>query len=254
MRMMASGSLKPEGMWGADMAYLSRADIEKIAEGVICQYKEQYLPERRMCYMVDATELAELLGFKIEYVHITRDGSILGQTSSGRIWTEIFDDNMNKIFFELDGSTILVDKRLLSNPKIAGRKNFTIAHEIAHQIINRRYPEMYDAQNRTFCDYRRSVKPKKKIADWHEWQADALAAALLLPLDALQDSMFMFGLGEKMKMLSRKYSDTRYKLFCEMADYLQVSRTALSYRMEQLGLLEHNRLVIEAEARKKGVA
>ena len=224
MRMTASGSLKPEEMWGVDMAYLSRDDIEKIAEGIICQYKKQYVPERRMCYMVDPCELAEMLGFKIEYVHITRDGSILGQTSSGRIWTEIFDDNMNKIFFELDGSTILVDKRLLSNPKIAGRKNFTIAHEIAHQIINRRYPEMYDTQNRTFCDYRRSVKPKKKIADWHEWQADALAAALLLPLDALQDSMFMFGLGEKMKMLSRKYSDTRYKLFCEMADYLQVSR------------------------------
>ena len=57
-----------------------------------------------------------------------------------------------------------------------------------------------------------------------------------------------------MKMLSRKYSDTKYRYFCEMADYLQVSRTALSYRMEQLGLLENNRLVIEAEARKKGVA
>ena len=125
-----------------------------------------------MCYMVDATELAEMLGFKIEYVHIvhiTKDGSILGQTSSGRIWTEIFDDSMNKVFFELDGSTILADKRLLSNPKIAGRKNFTIAHEIAHQIINRRYPEMYESQNRTFCDYRRLVKPKKKIVDWHEW-------------------------------------------------------------------------------------
>ena len=249
--MTESGLLKPEGTWGDDMAYLSKEDIERIAESVLCQYKAQYLPERRMCYMVDATELAQMLGFTIEYVHITRDGSILGQTSSGRIWTEIFDDNMNKMFFELDGSTILVDKRLLSNPKIAGRKNFTIAHEIAHQIINRRYPEVYEAENRTFCDYRRSVKPKKKIVDWHEWQADALAAALLLPRDAVQDSMFMFGLGEKMKLLSRKYSDTRYKYFCDMADYLQVSRTALSYRMEQLGLLDNNRLIVEAETRKK---
>lgn len=236
------------------MAYLSRDDIEKIADRVIHKYKQRYVPERHMCYMVDACELAEMLGFKIEYVHITKDGSILGQTSSGRIWTEIYDDNMNKVFFELDGSTILVDKRLSSNPRIAGRKNFTIAHEIAHQIINRQYPEMYGAQNRVFCDYRRSVKPRKVEKDWHEWQADALAAALLLPLDALQDSMFMFGLGEKMKLLSRKYSDTRYKLFCEMADYLQVSRTALSYRMERLGLLDNNRLVIEAETRKKGVA
>lgn len=248
---MANGLLKPKEDWGADMAYLSRNDIEKIAEDIICQYKKLYLPERRMCYMVDATELAEMLGFKIEYVHITRDGSILGQTSAGQIWTEIFDDNMDKIFFELDGSTILIDKRLLSTPKMAGRKNFTIAHEISHQIINRRYPEMYDTQNRTFCDYRRSVKQKKKIMDWYEWQADALAAALLLPPDALQDSMFMFGLGEKMVILSRKYSEARYKYFCDMADYLQVSRTALSYRMEQLGLLDNNRLIIEAQSKKK---
>ena len=235
------------------MPCLSRNDIEKIAERYVREYKKAYVPERHMCYMVDATDLAEMLGFKIEYVHITTDGSILGQTSSGRVWTTIYDDDMNQLFFELDGSTILVDKRLLSNPKIAGRKNFTIAHEVAHQIINRTYPEMYDKQNRVFCDYRRSVKPKKVEKDWHEWQADALAAALLHPLDALQDSMFMFGLGDKLKMLSRKYSDTRYKLFCNMADYLQVSRTTLSFRMEQLGLLDNNRLIIEAEARRKGV-
>ena len=65
------------------MPYLSRDQLEKIAERVVCQYKKIYVPERRMCYMVDATELAEMLGFKIEYVNITRDGSILGQTSSG---------------------------------------------------------------------------------------------------------------------------------------------------------------------------
>jgi Zn-dependent peptidase ImmA (M78 family) len=236
------------------MPYLSKDDIEKIAAKVICQYKVQYVPERCMCYTVDVTVLAEMLGLKIEYVNITRDGSILGQTSSGRVWTEIYDDNMSKLFFELDGSIILIDKRLLNNPEIAGRKNFTIAHEIAHQILNRLYPEMYDTQNRIFCDYRRSAKPKKEIVDWHEWQADALAAALLLPFDVLQDSMFVFGLGEKMKMLSRKYSSTRFELFCEMADYLQVSRTALSYRMEQLGLLDNNRLVVEAEHRRKGVA
>ena len=56
-----------------------------------------------------------------------------------------------------------------------------------------------------------------------------------------------------MKLLSKKYSQTNYERFCEMADFLQVSRTALAYRMEQLGLLEKNRLIEEAQARK-GVA
>lgn len=235
------------------MLYLSRDDIEKIARGVIVQYKQAFVPERHLCYNVDPVELASLYGYHIEYVNITRDGSILGQTSSGCIWTTIVDSAMNDMYFFLDGKTVLIEKRLLLSPRSVGRRNFTIAHELAHQLINRQYPEVYGSQCRTFCDYRRSVKPHRQITDWYEWQADALAAAILLPKDALEDSMFMFGLGEKMKLLSRKYSQNNYERFCEMADYLQVSRTALAYRMEQLGLLERNRLIEEAQARK-GVA
>ncbi len=235
------------------MAYLSRMDIEQLAKPVICQYKQTYLPERRLCYTVDVTKLAAMLGFQITFVYITLDGSILGQTSNDEFWTSIYDDDMKPLYFLLDGKTILVDKRLHDDPKLIGRMNFTIAHELAHQIINRLFPEDSSTQNRVFCDYRRSVKPKKVEKDWNEWQADALASALLLPQDAILDAMFIFGLGDKFKVLSRKYSERKYNLFCEMADYLQVSRTALSYRMEQLGLLERNRLVEEARARK-GVA
>ena len=124
------------------MTYLSRNDIEKIAESVINQYKAMYIPAQHLCYTVDAANLAEMLGFRIEYVHITADGSVLGQTSSGSVWTSIYDRNMNRMYFELDGSTILVEKRLLNDPRMEGRKNFTIAHEIAHQILNRKYPAM----------------------------------------------------------------------------------------------------------------
>ncbi len=232
------------------MPYLSRDDIEKIAEGTIAQYKAACVPQHRMCYRVDATELAAILGFQIQFVYITKDGSILGQTSNDEVWTTIHDDNMKPMLFQLDGKTILVDKRLRDNPKLVGRMNFTIAHELSHQLINRLFPDPAGAQNRMYCDYRRSAKPRKVEKDWCEWQADALASALLLPLDAIQDAMFMFGLGDKMKVLSRKYSEWKYLRFCEMAEYLQVSRTALSYRMEQFGLLERNRLVEEAQARR----
>lgn len=228
-------------------ACLSRNDIERIAEPIVQQYKHTFVPERHLCYTVDPTQLASMLGYQVEYVRITKDGSILGQTSSSSIWTTICDADMNEVFFLLDGRTILIEERLLTAPRNVGRKNFTIAHELAHQVINHLFPKMYGPQNRTFCDYRRSSKP---VTDWYEWQADALAAALLLPPDAVRDGMFVCGLGEKMRLLSRKYSETNYHRFCDMADYLQVSRTALAYRMEQLGLLERNLLVQEAKARK----
>lgn len=59
---------------------------------VIARYKEAYIPERRMFYRVDVTELADILGYRIVYAYLTTDGSILGQTSSGEIWTTIYDD------------------------------------------------------------------------------------------------------------------------------------------------------------------
>lgn len=225
------------------MAYLSREEIEKIAESIVCQYKSALVPQKHLCYYIDPTELASLLGYSVDYQYLTKDGSILGKTASGKLWITVYDANGNEIFYQLDDRTILIEKRLLFSPRNIGRKNFTIAHELAHQIINRKYPGTNREEHRIFCDHRRSAE---HICDWHEWQADALAAALLLPKDAITDAMFLFGLGDKMKVLSRKYSQYKYECFCDMAAYLQVSRTALAYRMEQLGLLERNLLIKEA--------
>lgn len=232
------------------MPHLSREDIEEIASSVIFRYKRAFVPEKHLCYNVDPTELASLYGFEIDYQNLSKEGNILGKTSSGTIMTTVLDDDMEEMFYLLDGRTILVEKRLLYSPKNVGRRNFTIAHELAHQIINRAYPEIYGSQTRTFCDYRRSACLHNTAKDWYEWQADALAAAILLPPDAVSDAMFLCGLGERMKVLSRKYSQNNYECFCNMADFLQVSKTTLAYRMEQLGLLERNLLIQEAQARK----
>lgn len=232
-------------------SYLSRTDIEQIASPIVEKYKQVYVPQRHMCYRVDPTELAALLDFRIEYLYLTQDGSILGQTASVPLWTTVIHPVVGETFCFLDGKTILIEKRLHHNPRLAGRKNFTIAHELAHQIINRKYLDMYDTQYRTFCDYRRTADNKKRVSNWYEWQADALAAALLLPPDALDEAMFLFGLGPKMKVLSRKYSQNKYEAFCDMAELLQVSKTTLAYRMEQLGLLERNYLIREAQQRRR---
>lgn len=230
--------------------YLSRDDLEQIAQHVIEQYKQIYIPKHHLCYNVDPTKLAELLGYTVEYAYLTQDGSILGQTATSPLWTTITDPTKGETYFYLDGQTILIDKRLLCNSLAIGRKNFTIAHELAHLLLNQQYPSMYDSQYRHCCFNRKIVK--KEVSNWYEWQADTLAAALLLPLDAIESAMFVFGLGHKMKVLSRKYSQNRYDAFCSMAQFLGASKTALAYLMEQLGLLERNYLIDEAR-QKLGV-
>ena len=234
------------------MMYLSRSDIERISDEIITAYKTTYVPEQRLCYQVDTMKLAQLLGLTVDFQSLSPDCSVLGLTTPIEACITIFDDNSEPMMYCLDGSTILIEKKLL-HPKAIGRMNFTLAHEMAHQVLYRKYPDCYGPQQRIICDYRRSEKPQRQVSDWFEWQADVLAAAMLLPKDAILETMYLFGLGERMKVLSKRYSPNKYESFCAMAEAMEVSRTALAYRMEHLGLLERNLLVQEAKARK-GVA
>lgn len=217
--------------------YLSRKDIEKIARDISEKYKAASVPQKRLCYNVDPVALANELGLAIVYRNLSENGTILGLTSPNEGCITIFDNTMEESIFYLDGQTILIEGRLRNHIKNRGKLNFTIAHEIAHQVIYRMFPKYYSYQYRMICDYR---APQARVKDWHEWQADSLGAAILLPEDAVRDAMFFFGLGEKMTVLSQKYSPNKFESFCMMADFLGSSRSALSYRMEQLGLLERN--------------
>lgn len=217
--------------------YLSRKNIESIAKEISMQYKAALVPQKRLCYNVDPVALANELGLTIVYRNLSENGTILGLTSPNEGCITILDNKMEESIFFLDGQTILIEGRLRNHPKNRGKLNFTIAHEIAHQVIYRLFPEHYACQYRMICDYR---SPQARVQDWHEWQADSLGAAILLPEDAVRDAMFFYGLGEKMVVLSKKYSPNKYDAFCRMADFLGSSRSALSYRMEQLGLLERN--------------
>ena len=57
------------------MPCLSREQLEQIADGVIHQYKAALVPEKHLCYNVDPTELASLLGYTVDYQYLTKDGS-----------------------------------------------------------------------------------------------------------------------------------------------------------------------------------
>ena len=220
---------------------LSREDIEQIAGRVLSIYTEAYVPERHLCYQVNPEELADVLGLEVDYQIPSLDGSILGVTSPDEQYVPVYYDS-EECYYYLDGNTILIDARLCASPKTVGRKNYTLAHEIAHQILYKAFPDAYGSARRLMCDYRRTPENRRKVTDWTEWQADVLAAALLMPKDAVLDGMFLAGLGEHIGTLSQKYTPNKYDSFCRLAEALGVSRSALAFRMERLGLLDKNLL------------
>ena len=85
------------------MLYLSRADIEGIAEGIITAYKAAFIPERRLCYRVDVLELAQMLGVRVDFQRLTPDGSVLGITTQEEACITILEDDGKPLMYYLDG-------------------------------------------------------------------------------------------------------------------------------------------------------
>ena len=112
-------------------AYLSRNDIEQIAKRVSEQYKSVAVPQKHLCYVVDPVELADVLGLQVDFQYLTKDGSILGLTTPQEALIPVLDMDSNPFLYHLDGRTVLVEQRLDNLPRFRGRRNFTIAHEIA---------------------------------------------------------------------------------------------------------------------------
>lgn len=161
------------------MPYLSKIDIEAIANRIIDQYKLRYIPSKRLFYRVDPIELAEMLGLSVYFRQLSYDHSILGMTAPDEVMVPIFDENKERSIFILDGKTVLIESCLNHSPKAKGRRNFTIAHECAHQILYRLYPKIYGPNQRVLCDYRRNNAPKRKIADWEFVQECAIPQMII---------------------------------------------------------------------------
>ena len=142
---------------------------------------------------------------------------------------------------DVDGKTILIESELMKEGANIGRRNYTVSHESCHHILKMLFPHDYGAQAKArsvHCYYRSS----RGNTDWEEWQVETLAAMILLPPECVIRSMERFGLGTQMRLLNRVFASADYKKFEAMASFMGASKTALSIRMMQLGLLKRNDL------------
>ena len=226
------------------MPYLSREKIEGIAARVVDAYRRlnsQAGAEKRICPEILAQKL---LGLKVEYRTLSRNGSILGMTAFENVGVRVYEDNSPGYYF-LDGHTILLESSLAGEKANPGRRNFTLMHETCHQIFRMLFPAEYmpPAQCRKVCCCTSSMYGYRiKPINWEEWRVNTLTAAILMPKDLLMEQMQMAGLGEKIRLLNRVFAPREYKAFTSVAEALGVSKSALAIRMKQLCLLERDDL------------
>lgn len=223
------------------MLKLSRKDLENIAERVLVSYRNLPEVKKKKMYRIDPELLlTKVLGLNIEYQHLSVDGSILGLTSFEEVEVEVLDYTDMDSFFFLDGKTVLVERDLHDDSAQVGRCNFTTMHEGGHQILKRLFPNEYGSTQQipVVHYYKHNSEKNKPISDWEEWQANTLAAAILMPRDLVENGMYLFDLGKKIKCLNRITDIRTYEKFSALAEFLGTSKSALAIRMKQLNLLE----------------
>lgn len=216
--------------------YLSRADLSRIAGKYIDQYYTRFGISKDAPEPIDPERLAgSVLGLNVKMLPLCSDGSILRLTVFQRCGFTVTLGDGTKLVEIFMPKDIVIDSALAAD-SCTGCRNFTIAHEAAHHILADLFPN----------DYRKAVKCRGHIAyrerngnaSWEEWQADTLAAELLMPTFLVNAEIERAGLRLLNGILYKSVSDPNYEKILEMAARMGVSRSAIRIRLQQMQVIK----------------
>ncbi len=219
-------------------SYISNRELDELGNGLVRRYLERSgVQGAERC--IDIVGLANFLGLNVTYeTFAERDMDKIGFLADGQTPLMI-KRNGEIIPFLFPLGTIVLDSILLRDRE-SGRCRFTIAHEIAHFVINRHRPapqfhRVYDSEK----DY--SLKEMSEHFNLVENQADRLAAAILMPQFTVDRALMDFHRGRQIVVYGQNVvADKEQKVISRMAAQVGVSYTAMLIRLRQFGMLEYH--------------
>ena len=218
--------------------HLSRADLSRIAGKYIDQYYTRFGISKDAPEAIDPERLASsVLGLNVKMLPLCSDGSILGLTVFQRCGFTVTLEDGTKLVEVFMPRDVVIDSALAAD-SCTGCRNFTIAHEAAHQILADLFPK----------DYGKAVKCRGHIAyrerngkpSWEEWQANTLAAELLMPTFLVNAEIKRAGLCLLNGILYKSTFDPNYEKILEMAARMGVSWSAIRIRLQQMEVIIGN--------------
>ncbi len=175
---------------------------------------------------VASTLLHQIGCYPASFIHLIDDVGIDVQQVAIRLEIELmeydFGDDVSGVLLR-DG-----DKAKIGYSTQTGRKRqrFTIAHELGHYMLNHQRQGVFvDTPEKYFTLFRDSNSSKGE--DFQEREANAFAAALLMPLDLVRE-----GTGYISRSNITRNED--FDLVSELARRFYVSNLAMSYRLTNL--------------------
>lgn len=234
------------------MYILSKNDIEEIAIDILREYSPKNL-EYPM--PLDTRDFLEgYLGLTVKQKYIgTLNSGILGLIVMND-FAEIpsYDIMLKPTVLEETYGTVLITPWLMGKENIP-RKRYTEIHEGAHFILHKEYysKNANATANRSSNPFnyiacrRVEINNSKNLStdvDWMEWQADSLAAALLMPKDVFKNfaktKIRNWGFqNDYIVLQSDRDKLYAYEVISDMASKFNVSYTSAQIRMRHLGII-----------------
>ena len=236
---------------------ISKKDIDNIATAVLKEYSPQNLTTPVPLDTSDFLENYLGLTIKRKYIGTFKSG-ILGLIVMNDVaQIPSYDERLRPTVLEETFGTVLISLNLMCREKVP-RKRFTEAHEGAHFILHRDYFSKCsnDSANQEINKYNYiacrenimdDIKPKDDF-EWIEWQANSLAAALLMPKDIFCE--YSCSLIRRAAILDG-YLDFRPSYYqvniknviSNVAKKFNVSYKAAKIRMMQVGLVNEDNYI-----------
>lgn len=244
---------------------LSWEQVDKLVEAIIKDFCPQAIETPQAINVEGLVE--QYLHSEQEYQYLSNNGLYLGMTVfNDTDKVIVYDSETNRAeYMSVKAGTIIIDNSLLEDGQ-EHRFRFTIGHEVGHVLLHGPYfgynPDqigLFDKETNNIQEpfircrkniiFQRGSRPIFQTDnDWMEWQANAIASAILMPRHAVlkladncrSNPPFSFGTA-----LSRCE-----QMALSMTEVFNVSSDAALYRMQRLGILREE---AELELKKEEI-
>jgi hypothetical protein len=215
--------------------------LDNVAEKFLSKYYPEALIEPMP---VPSREVAKRMGLEVQEVHITKTCSVFGQVYFSDCEIQYFDDDAREYKnLAVKRGTILVDPNVFFMRNV-GSMNNTIIHECVHWDLHKKFFELeklYNKEARSIsCQVQEGIRPEKNRTplDWMEWQANALAPRILMPLKQARQKIEELIEKNKRVLQTDNIADIMESVVFELSDFFEVSKQAAKIRMIDLGYTE----------------
>ena len=217
--------------------------LEDKATELLIEFDEERLHKTKPIDVYAVIE--KCLDVPYDWKYLTPDQSVLGATafSGGVLWVWPESKYYEGLFpyqIEVEPGTILIDTTLTEQDN-RGRENFTVMHEVFHQVLHKKcfrtMPKNYvhPTASRTIDG---QIRYSSYALAMIEKQANACAAAFLMPAELTRNTYKQLYKDAGFNCYNHSFV---YNTIKEMAEEFSVSQQAMSIRLQNLGLIDENK-------------